>query len=78
MDGHARAYYGTRSVHKTHVARLKFPGPATEETRVTGVGGDPVFMVVTEPSQSLADKLRALLPKLRQVVGEKPAGYGVL
>src|SRR5258706_508369 len=24
-DGHARAYYGTRRVQKTHVARLKFP-----------------------------------------------------
>ena len=26
-DGHARAYYGTRNVQKTHVARLKFPAP---------------------------------------------------
>jgi hypothetical protein len=53
-----------------HVARLKFPGPATEETWVTDAGGDPVFMVVAEPSQSLAGQLRALLPDLRQVVGE--------
>jgi hypothetical protein len=52
------------------VARLKFPGPATEETWVTDAGGDPVFMVVAEPSQSLAGQLRGLLPQLRQVVGE--------
>ena len=45
-DGHARAYFGTRDVQKMHVARLKFPGPATEETWVTDAGGDPVFMVV--------------------------------
>ena len=25
VDGHARVYYGTRTVQKTHIARLKFP-----------------------------------------------------
>ena len=69
-DGHARAYFGTRDVQKMHVARLKFPGPATEETWVTDAGGDPVFMVIAEPSQSLAGQLRGLLPQLREVVGE--------
>ena len=69
-DGHARVYYGTRTVQKTHVARLKFPAPATMETWVTDSGGDPVFMVVAEPSDSLAGELRRLLPALRQVVGE--------
>jgi hypothetical protein len=69
-DGHARAYYGTRAVQKTHIARLKFPAPATEETWVADQDGEPVFMVVAEPSESLAGELRRLLPKLRQVVGE--------
>jgi len=69
-DGHARAYYGTRQVQKTHVARLKFPAPATMETWVTDQDGDPVFMVVAEPSESLAGELRALLPDLRTIVGE--------
>ena len=70
VDGHARAYYGTRNVQKTHIARLKFPAPATMETWVTSQHGDPVFMVVAEPSESLAGELRRLLPDLRQVVGE--------
>jgi hypothetical protein len=70
IDGHARVYYGTRQVQKTHVARLKFPAPATAETWVTGQDGDPVFMVVAEPSDSLAGELRRLLPQLRQVVGQ--------
>jgi Helix-turn-helix domain len=70
IDGHARVYYGTRQVQKTHVARLKFPAPATAETWVTGQDGDPVFMVVAEPSDSLAGELRRLLPQLRQVVGD--------
>ena len=69
-DGHARAYHGTRNVQKTHVARLKFPAPATAETWVTDQDGDPVFMVVAEPSQSLAGELKRLLPHLRQVVGD--------
>ncbi len=69
VDGHARVYYGTRRVQKTHVARLKFPAPATMETWVTDQDGDPVFMVAAEPSDSLAGELRRLLPALRQVVG---------
>jgi lambda repressor-like predicted transcriptional regulator len=69
-DGHARVYYGTRQVQKTHVARLKFPAPATMETWVTDQQGDPVFMVIAEPSDSLAGELRRLLPALRQVVGK--------
>ena len=69
-DGHARVYYGTRTVQKTHVARLKFPAPATMETWVTGQDGDPVFMVIAEPSDSLAGELRRLLPDLRGIVGE--------
>ena len=39
IDGRARAYFGTRDVQKMHVARLKFPGPATEETWITDSAG---------------------------------------
>ena len=70
VDGHARAYYGTRTVQKTHIARLKFPAPATTETWVTDQDGEPVFMVAAEPSESLAGELKRLLPHLRQIVGE--------
>jgi lambda repressor-like predicted transcriptional regulator len=70
IDGHARVYHGTRQVQKTHVARLKFPAPATMETWVTDQDGEPVFMVIAEPSDSLAGELRRLLPALRQVVGQ--------
>ena len=70
VDGHARVYHGTRTVQKTHVARLKFPAPATMETWVTGQDGDPVFMVIAEPSDSLAAEVRRLLPDLRGIVGQ--------
>ena len=51
IDGHTRAYFGTRQVQKMHVARLKFPGPATEETWVTDDRGDPLLVVLAEPSR---------------------------
>jgi hypothetical protein len=70
IDGHARVYHGTRTVQKTHVARLKFPAPATMETWVTDQQGDPVFMIMAEPSDSLAGELRRLLPQLRGIVGQ--------
>ena len=78
VDGHARVYYGTRTVQKTHVARLKFPAPATMETWVTDQDGDPVFMVIAEPSDSLAGELRRLLPAAARHRGRGAAGDGVL
>ena len=69
IDGHTRAYFGTRQVQKMHVARLKFPGPATEETWVTDDRGDPLLVVLAEPSSSLAAQIKALLPDLRAITG---------
>ena len=59
-----------------HLARLKFPGPATEETWVTGRAGDPLLVVMAQPSCSLAAQIRDLLPALRDITG--PAGEPVL
>ena len=67
--GHTRACFGTRDVQKMHVARLKFPGPATEETWVTDDRGDPLLVVLAEPSSSLAAQIKALLPDLRAITG---------
>jgi len=51
------------------VARLKFPGPATEETWVTDGAGDPLLVVMAEPSTSLAAQIKKLLPSLRAIAG---------
>ncbi|MGH3124106.1 MAG: putative transposase [Streptosporangiaceae bacterium] len=69
MDGHTRAYFGKRDIQKMHVTRLKFPGPATEETWVTGSAGDPLLVVTAQPSSSLAAQIRGLLPSLRDIAG---------
>ena len=76
IDGHTRAYFGKRDIQKMHVARLKFPGPATEETWVTGSAGDPLLVVMAQPSSSLAAQIRDLLPALRDIAG--PAAKPVL
>lgn len=70
VDGHVRAYQGTRKIGKTHVPRLKFPAPATMETWVTDAAGDPLLVVMAEPGASLAAELRRLIPDLRAMVGD--------
>ena len=71
IDGHTRAYFGTRDVQKMHIARMKHPGPATEETWVTDASGDPMLVVMAEPSSSLAAQVKDLLPDLRAVCGDR-------
>ncbi|MCU6479525.1 putative transposase [Arthrobacter sp. A2-55] len=70
VDGHVRAYQGTKKIGKLYSTRLKFPVPATEETWVTDAHGAPVFVVMAAPGASLAAELRDLLPELRTAVGD--------
>src|SRR6266545_2752025 len=70
IDGHTRAYFGTRDVQKMHLARMKHPGPGTEETWVTDGRGNPMLVVIAEPSASLAAQIKDLLPDLRAVCGD--------
>jgi len=69
IDGHVRVYTGTRQLPKTHIARMRIAGPATEETWVADAEGDPVMVLTAAPSQSLAAELSRLLPELRALVG---------
>jgi prepilin-type processing-associated H-X9-DG protein len=70
VDGHVRAYQGTRKIAKTHVPRLKFPAPATLETWVADAAGDPLLVVMAHPGASLASELRRLIPEMRTMVGD--------
>ena len=71
VDGHVRAYQGTKKIGKIYSTRLKFPVPATEETWVTDAHGSPIFVVMAKPGASLAAELRDLLPELRTAVGDE-------
>src|SRR5699024_2129119 len=70
VDGHIRAYYGTRKIAKQHSTRLGFPAPASAETWVSDAHGDPVLVVMATPGASLASELRRLLPTLRETIGD--------
>ncbi|NMM32416.1 MAG: helix-turn-helix domain-containing protein [Phycicoccus sp.] len=70
VDGHVRAYQGTKRIGKAHLSRLRFPAPATVETWVAGGDGGPVLVVMSEPGASLAGELARLLPELRTAVGD--------
>ena len=75
-DGHVRVYQGTRKVQKAHVARLRFPAPATLETWVNDAAGDPVLVVPAVPSASLASGLRRLIPDLKRIAGGRRVTVG--
>ncbi|WP_207346458.1 helix-turn-helix domain-containing protein [Arthrobacter sp. E3] len=70
VDGHVRAYQGSKKIAKVHSTRLKFPTPATEETWVSDSHGAPVFVVMAEPGTALTKELRTLLPTLRNIIGD--------
>jgi len=74
LDGHVRVYTGTRQLPKTHIARMRIAGPATEETWVGDTEGDPVLVITAAPSQSLAAELARLLPNLRKVIDAAGTG----
>ncbi|TVP72083.1 MAG: helix-turn-helix domain-containing protein, partial [Nitriliruptor sp.] len=65
IDGHVRAYHGTRKLPKAHVARMRISMPATLETWVADQHGDPIFAVIAPPSASTAAEVRRLLPELK-------------
>ena len=69
IDGHMRAYFGTRDLQKTHVARLHMAARATAETWVADADGQPVMVITAAPSSSLAGEIEQLLPQLRATVG---------
>ena len=68
IDGHVRAYHGTRRLPKAHVARMRISMPATLETWVSDTNGDPIFAVIAPPSASTAAEVRRLMPELRELV----------
>jgi hypothetical protein len=71
MDGHVRAYSGTRRLPKAHIARARISAPATVETWAADANGDPLFVVVAPVGASLVSELRRLLPELKGLVGER-------
>ena len=71
VDGHTRVYSGKRRLPKAHITRLRTAGPATEENWVCDGDGEPLLVVMQQPGRSLVSELKALLPELRELVGDR-------
>ena len=78
VDGHARAYYGTRTVQKMHIARLKFPAPATEETWVTEPGRGARVHGGRRAVGLAGRRAAPAAPAAAAGRGRGPPGHGVL
>ena len=69
IDGHVRAYHGGRDVPKAHVARIRLAMRAEVDTWVCDHNGDGLLVWSTPPGASLTGELRAVVGKIRALVG---------
>src|SRR5680860_495616 len=69
VDGHVRAYHGGAEVPKAHVARIRLAMRAEVDTWVCDHNGDGVLVWATPPGASLTGELRAVVTKIRALVG---------
>jgi transcriptional regulator with XRE-family HTH domain len=69
VDGHVRAYHGGAEVPKAHVARIRLAMSAEVDTWVCDRNGDGVLVWSAPPGASLSGELRAVVAKIRELVG---------
>ena len=71
VDGHVRAYHGTRCLPKAHLARMRIAMPATTDYWVNDAEGEPLFVVTTEANEGLVKMLPVVLDEVRALVGDR-------
>ena len=71
VDGHVRAYHGTRVLAKAHIARMRLSMPATTDYWVNDTAGDPLLVVTAEANAGLVTMLPPVLDEVRSLVGER-------
>ncbi len=69
VDGHVRAYHGGAEIPKAHVARIRLAMRAEVDTWVCDRNGDGLLVWATPPGASLTGELRAVVAKIRALVG---------
>ncbi len=70
VDGHVREYHGRHPVGKAHITNKRISAPATTDTWVNDVAGDPLFLVTSELNAGLTKMLPVVLAEVRQIAGE--------
>lgn len=71
VDGHVRAYHGTRLIAKTYVTRARTAGPATTDYWINDRKGDPLFVVTAEANATMTRMLVPILEELRPLFGAR-------
>ncbi len=69
VDGHVRAYHGTATIPKHHVARIRIAMPAEEDVWVADSNGDGLLVWQADPGDSLVGALLRAVTELRHMVG---------
>jgi transposase len=65
VDGHVRAYHGTRTIAKTYRTRTRTAGPGTTDHWVNDQKGEPLFVVTAEANAAMTRMLVPILEELR-------------
>ena len=71
VDGHVRAYHGTRTLPKAFVTTRRLAMPATTDYWVNDAVGDPLLVVTAPANAGLTKMLPAVLAQVREVVGDR-------
>jgi len=69
LDGHVREYHGKFEIPKTHITQRGLCAPASTDTWVNDVHGDPLFVVPSEINEGLTQVLEPILAEAQQLAG---------
>jgi len=71
VDGHVRAYHGSREIPKTHVARTRIAMPATTDYWLNDAHGEPVLVLTAQANAGLVKMLPPVLAEIRKLLGDR-------
>lgn len=71
VDGHTRAYYGTRKIAKGWCSRRRLCQPATTETWTNDGRGEPLLRVSHEAHPTISQVLPEMLSDVRKLIGDQ-------
>ena len=71
VDGHVRAYHGSRTLPKAHITQLRLSMPATTDYWVGDARGDPLLVVTADANDGLVKMLPPVLVEVLKVVGDR-------
>lgn len=69
VDGHVRAYFGSRRIGKAYVTQRRLAMPGATDFWVNGTHGEPLLVVTGEVRPALTDALLPILRQVRELLG---------